>query len=368
MSSNNTLPITLWTTGRIVLTIGDLDDNMILHIKQTMLPQLNARPMVYNTAMHQAREFIKVFNTNADNKIFQSDGTTEIKDNEKKAKQIARWVTHYNRMEEKKAAKRKAESDVKSQKKVHLTDDTSLSPPVSVVSNNTAAASNFTNNNNFNSLATGGGMDTGGLQSKKVQHRDNKFSAPTTGMHLSSHLLHPVPSVVSNTTAASNNFTAGTELSISLPPDEDNGMSEMVHHQQYQQRESPTSATADLVAAAAVSTAPGFSPPSDKQNHQPQSNPPQFQQPPSPHKSVHSVDGMDGFLEALDNDRNMDNIVQEMSAMRLDLQEMKEMKVEFGEMKVEFVEMKAKVGELEAKMEENSKLLEYFCSKDKKEE
>lgn len=347
-----TLP---WKNGETVhLTQGNRDHNTIVYFKTEMVPLLKHEKV--SNAAHLAKLFLKVFYAaNSNNKIFDKDGK-EAKTEKEQVKIIQTFINNDKRDKK----KRKVHHN---DNEVHLPDDTN---PVSVVSNNTAAASNFTNNNNFNSLATGGGMDTGGLQSKKVQHRDNKFSAPTTGMHLSSHLF--VPSVVSNTTAASNNFTAGTELSISFPTDEDNGMSEMVHHQQYQQRESPTSATADLVAAAAVSTAPGFSPPSDKQNHQPQSNPPQFQQPPSPHKSVHSVDGMDGFLEALDNDRNMDNIVQEMSAMRLDLQEMKEMKVEFGEMKVEFVEMKAKVGELEAKMEENSKLLEYFCSKDKKEE
>jgi len=152
-----------------------------------MLPQLKARPKVYNNAMHQAREFIEVFNTNTANKIFQSDGTTEIEDDEEKAKQIARWVNYYKREEEKKAAKRRAESEVnESQKKVHLDDGMNgLLPPVPSAA--TAASNNFIANNKLSTLPTGGGMDTGGLQSQQLEkvhhHHQQQRESPTSALN-----------------------------------------------------------------------------------------------------------------------------------------------------------------------------------------
>jgi len=370
--------ITSWTGGNAIsLHKEKSDENTRVFFRLRLVPLLETEEITGPT--HLAKEFRRAFYaTNGGNKIF-SNGV-EVTDEKVQNQIITTWINNNKRPSTKKQKVHHNDD------KVHLTDgSTSLSPPVSVVSNNTAAASNFTNNNNFNSLATGGGMDTGGLQSKKVQHRDNKFSAPTTGMHLSSHLFHPVPSVVSNTTAASNNFTAGTELSISLPPDEDNGMggmqlqSEMVQHHQ---RKSPTSVDDIDMAAAAGKLLPdnnkvgtmgnlvsSGTATTHSANHQPYL--PEKRQefdnflnnmPFSPGKPTGSESGggvsstnivSQSQLTQLEysTDRKLETIVEQMSKMSL-----------------EFGEMKAKVGELEAKVEEKSKLLEYFCSKDKKEE
>jgi len=77
---------------------------------------------------------------------------------------------------------------------MHLDTNDHISPPVAVSGNTTTVS--FTNNNmnDFNSLATGGGMDTGGsqLQSDIVQQRKSPTSV-AVGIDMAAAAVKPLP-------------------------------------------------------------------------------------------------------------------------------------------------------------------------------